>query len=447
MFKYILILLLTKLTTCSVEVHVWEPKELRNKYKNTQMHFSLANFGKVPYGHSIFGTVFKGSPNHGCSDLQSMNWDSNQGIMIVFLQRGGCHFTNKVINAQKIGAGLVLIADTVDENVEKILPFEENSEVIHKIDIPMLFLSKEDGQNFSNILNTDKKITMAVNFELVKVDDIVDILTIIQVDDYRTYDFISNFYPIYKKLKEHINLKVRYKIITETKNKEHCIVNENNYCVRDSDGIYRMDLAKETLYQICLLNNETGLGEYINYMTLVKKNCFKAGIPKSEFSKCLREIYIKNVDKNTQEKLKNCSDPTSENALLLLKLNNLHIKNFLINYSPLIYLNDHMYRGNYDNYNAFSEVICNSFEKMPKECHNLSIFDEYYNFSGSTIIRYIFKTLLFFLFISVCAIFVFYVFYRKKIKKEFENNLQKEINVNLSKFYNQETEYEGVDTK
>lgn len=446
MLKPIFLTLILHLTTPKTEIHIWEPSELRNKYKNTSLHFTLANFGKVPYGHSIFGTVFKASPSHGCTDLQSMNWDSNQGIMIVFLERGGCHFSKKVINARKIGAGLVLIGDSVEENVEKILPFDENLEVIHQIDIPMLFLSKNDATNFSAVLNSDRKITMAVNFDLVKVDEVVEFLTVIQVDDFRTYDFVTNFYPIFKKLKDHINLKIRYKIVSDPNIKEHCIINGDNYCVRDRDGIYRMDLAKETLYQICLLNTDTGLDEYIDYMSLVKKNCFKSTIPKSEFANCLRDIYVKNITKETQEKLKDCSNPSSDNAAMLLKLNNLHIKNFLLNYSPLIYLNDQMYRGNYDDFNSISEVICNSFEKIPDECGDLSIFEEYHNFSGS-ILSYVFKTLIFFVFISVCAIFVFYVFYRTKIKKEFEENLQKEINVNLSKFYNQENDYEGIETK
>ena len=30
------------------------------------LKFTIANFGHVPYGHSIYGTVFKAHPEKGC---------------------------------------------------------------------------------------------------------------------------------------------------------------------------------------------------------------------------------------------------------------------------------------------------------------------------------------------------------------------------------------------
>jgi hypothetical protein len=61
-------------------------------YKSKPINYSIANFGTVPYGHSVYGTVFQGFPKDGCTDLQPLHWDSNQGTLIVFLERGNCHF-------------------------------------------------------------------------------------------------------------------------------------------------------------------------------------------------------------------------------------------------------------------------------------------------------------------------------------------------------------------
>jgi len=57
------------------EIHVWEPPSLKQIYSKTQMQYSIANFGQVPYGHSIYGTVFRSSPLDGCSDLKAISWD------------------------------------------------------------------------------------------------------------------------------------------------------------------------------------------------------------------------------------------------------------------------------------------------------------------------------------------------------------------------------------
>lgn len=39
--------------------------------------------------------------------------------MILFVKRGGCHYAEKVLNAQKMGASFVIVGDTVeDEDVE-----------------------------------------------------------------------------------------------------------------------------------------------------------------------------------------------------------------------------------------------------------------------------------------------------------------------------------------
>lgn len=56
------------------------------------MQYSIANFGSVPYGHSIYGNVFKGVPLDGCSEMKPLSWDKNYGTLIVYIERGNCHF-------------------------------------------------------------------------------------------------------------------------------------------------------------------------------------------------------------------------------------------------------------------------------------------------------------------------------------------------------------------
>ena len=88
------------------------------------MQYVIMNFGIVPYGHSIYGTVFKANPYDACDDLKPLPWDNNSGTLILMVHRNGCNFATKVLNAQKIGAGFVLISDNNSENVHRIFPIE-----------------------------------------------------------------------------------------------------------------------------------------------------------------------------------------------------------------------------------------------------------------------------------------------------------------------------------
>ena len=53
-------------TYTMANIHIWEPKSLRNIYNNRDFPYTIMNFGNVPYGHSVYGTVFKASPYDAC---------------------------------------------------------------------------------------------------------------------------------------------------------------------------------------------------------------------------------------------------------------------------------------------------------------------------------------------------------------------------------------------
>ena len=77
-----------------------------------------------------------------------MAWDKNYGTLIVMVHRNGCNFSEKVLNAQKVGAGFVLITDNSEEDVHKIFPIERTKETLDKIKIPAILISLKDANNF-----------------------------------------------------------------------------------------------------------------------------------------------------------------------------------------------------------------------------------------------------------------------------------------------------------
>ena len=121
------------------EIDIWEPQTLKTLYKKKSIQYSTANFGVVPYGHSIIGTVRKSSPFNGCGSIKHYNTSASDGALIVLMIRGGCHFAEKVVNAQKIGANLVIIVDNQNEDVHEIMPVEGGKHILNTVRLFILF--------------------------------------------------------------------------------------------------------------------------------------------------------------------------------------------------------------------------------------------------------------------------------------------------------------------
>lgn len=144
-FALLLALVCTKLV-------VYHPYELRNKINrdNGEIGSSLANFGKVPYGHSIIGRVWFDEQNpDGCEDftikITGEGDPDTSPSPIVLVHRGGCPFVKKVRNVEHAGGALAVIIDNNDQEiVERIIMVDNGSG--GGISIPSMLISTQHGQ-------------------------------------------------------------------------------------------------------------------------------------------------------------------------------------------------------------------------------------------------------------------------------------------------------------
>ena len=83
------------------------------------MDLTLANFGYIPYGKNVFGTVYLADPINACLPLNSSNFMKNSRP-IILIKRGGCTFVTKAYYAQLVGAKLALVYDSVTEDEHNI---------------------------------------------------------------------------------------------------------------------------------------------------------------------------------------------------------------------------------------------------------------------------------------------------------------------------------------
>ena len=438
------------LLSIQANVHIWEPKNLRDWYKNNTFEYSITDFGSVPYGHSIYGTVFKANPFEACTDLSPLNWESNDGTLIVLTKRGGCNFSQKVLNAQKIGAGLVLISnDNVAQDVHQIFPIERTKERLDRIRIPSALINKKDTDKLLEVIDGSdhkgNKVELAIQFQLKKSGDKSEIRFVIAVDDYRSYDSLLIILDNMKSFRESIELSVHYKVFKNApfmNMTEECIkLGSDNFCVNNSFGDqYRgTGLVIESERQICIYYH--AFEHYADYLRKVRNSCFDArnGLQViGTFDECTNNIAKKLVTRLDNPELNECLDLKSKESLRTMKLNHDNVKYFLINYSPLIFINGNYYKGNFDNGEYFFEALCNSFESPPDRCKDLEIFKSVHQFNAASLFRFVAISLGLCVLAAIILIIVFYVFYKKKIRKKFDYELNEKINEALADYYRDE---------
>lgn len=459
-----LALALLSLGPVAGKIHIWEPKSLKAMYANHDIPYSVMNFGTIPYGHSVYGTVFKASPFDACSELSPLKWDKNFGTLIMLVERGGCNFSEKVYNAQKVGAGLVLIADNNNEDVHKIFPVERTKEMLDKVHIPSALVAKADSDNFLAAMDAPAnsrpqelgggRVELAMHFDLVKAHGESNVRIILQVDDFRSYDLLSDFYKSYPSFKSFINLKIHFKIFFNAGfyfSDDDCIkVNADAFCVAKSFGNEKHDLGlpAETLKQLCLKNHDPEL--YLAYARAVRASCFddaRQVVP--DFKDCTRRVFESAVKPAVRTRLLPCMTPEDPENASALQGNHDEIKYFLINYAPLIFINGFYYKGNFDDLNHLFETICNSFEVPPKPCYALENFVNASDMNSASLFRFIVISLLGCVGMVAVAVVLFYIVYKKKIKKRFNFELNDKINEVLARYYteSEKEEAEGAEPR
>ena len=81
-------------------------------------HFTVANFGHVPWGRTLMGTLVLSDPIQACNPLSPLKYDwYNDSIPIIVAKRGECSFVTKANNVQLAGGKMLLIIDDKYEDV------------------------------------------------------------------------------------------------------------------------------------------------------------------------------------------------------------------------------------------------------------------------------------------------------------------------------------------
>ena len=452
---------------------------------------TIADFGVVPYGHSISGTLIQAVPYNACEplELNKKKMDAITGNFIIMVQRGVCNFSQKVINAQNAGASAVIISDNdTIKDVHKIFAVERVKEQLDKIRVPSMLINKGDADELVDALMADKTVELALNFELRKTSGKSQLEYVLAVDDYRCYDSLLAMHKHSKNFKNQMDLVVHYKVFADVKVADsECVESQgDNFCILNSYGndLRDQNLMQETLRQMCIQRHAPHVFYY--YLAAVRRNCFNNHLPnipiKDGFTDCARAVYVrafgpldnadlnrKNVldqgldksytqgkefeldDENVEhvrlpgipqmtklqvEKVAACSNLMGLETNEILRANNDNIKYYLINYSPLVFINGVYYKGNFDDVDHLFEAFCSSFETLPKACMSLNSFHILQSSNTKIFFNHILKSLFFTAILICVALLAFFMYYQKRVRGRFDKELRVKISEAIANFYN-----------
>lgn len=87
-----------------------------------------------------------GNPD-GCKseDLIDKNIDKYhmEDKLIIMVERGGCTFSQKARNVQKVGGDIALVIDNTNEDLNKLIMSDDGSGA--GLRVPSVMISKKDG--------------------------------------------------------------------------------------------------------------------------------------------------------------------------------------------------------------------------------------------------------------------------------------------------------------
>lgn len=164
MFKTIVILALVWMAAAVLQVY--SPACSVDKIPNS-IEYTLSNFGEIPYGETIIGQIYLPKNPELCSTNNEPSVISKDPTTksILLVKRGTCKFTQKVINAQNLGADIIIIYDNNEGSTPSIIM--KNDGHGHLAEIPSLFISNSHGKK---LLSTDTSCSklpiMRIVFEI-----------------------------------------------------------------------------------------------------------------------------------------------------------------------------------------------------------------------------------------------------------------------------------------
>jgi hypothetical protein len=175
------VLLLSVLSVLAQDYEVYHQLQIVQprieELEKSQIDFTIANFGKVPYGQTISGVVELANPVDGCTPLNRTIADDGD-IHFVLIKRGAspgspeaCHFVQKVRYAEQAGYKLAIIEDNIVETQFNYLIMSDDGKG-QNIKIPSIFINNAEGVRMTEFLERNETLRIRVGFTHIQSNSV-----------------------------------------------------------------------------------------------------------------------------------------------------------------------------------------------------------------------------------------------------------------------------------
>lgn len=145
------------LSLAASKLVIQSPQALKMLFREGIIPASYANFGYIPYGHTMFGAIsFEKEAHSMCGEsenLPGLTPSANGYPTFAIADRGGCSFVEKVRNMEIQGAALGIVIDNNKEESPDTLVMSDDGTGAG-IRIPSMLISKSDGMKLLDYFAT-----------------------------------------------------------------------------------------------------------------------------------------------------------------------------------------------------------------------------------------------------------------------------------------------------
>eukprot|EP00331_Platyophrya_macrostoma_P032794 CAMPEP_0176437026 /NCGR_PEP_ID=MMETSP0127-20121128/18362_1 /TAXON_ID=938130 /ORGANISM="Platyophrya macrostoma, Strain WH" /LENGTH=493 /DNA_ID=CAMNT_0017820545 /DNA_START=33 /DNA_END=1514 /DNA_ORIENTATION=+ len=372
----------------SAKLKVLYPAELKNEFnKLDDITIAVANFGTVPWGRTVRGTVYLTNPLDACQILSPIDFKGTANSIegespILVAGRGNCTFVMKALNAQNAGARALIVVDDQEENENFILPVDDgHGGAIH---IPVLLINKKTGELIEKyvsggqqVANANQQVELSIKFDMPKKYDNIDYEIWLSSSDGFSFDFIKDLHRYHDILKKKATMTPHYAIwycpICELLNFQdtsnpNCL-SGGRYCSPDPDGngpLTGKDTLLEDLRQICIYNHSAE--SWWDYHDNFRRSCLNAETLENCSKSTMDDIGV------DQKKIMDCVNKSftgpnrdKDDNTILREERNLFTQRGILTW-PAVVINSMTYRGNLEPASNIFEAMCGGFTVTPSEC-------------------------------------------------------------------------------
>jgi len=356
----------------------------------------------MPFEGSFRGNLILANPSSdACSSISSITTSGPNSVFnpIILANWGGCHYSNKIRNAELAGARMLILILNPTESLDSTpvqLAIQSHLEI--------LTIKYQDGMGLISALeeaqekpagDPESVIQVFYSYDPKKVSETVksdaaylSYWFVTNDASKRSYDLLNDLQGVLLNFGSALNFSPHYVIWEDMKvvrnnefSKSTRCISGGRYCDATGDNLFGNEAVMETLRQICLrdsgedhTNIDTYWWKYITHFAnecvgTGERDCHKkafqmANIPEETIkmvNACMRGSFGATVDENLLETFKDNSELLDE----VRQLKHVDVYDF-----PSLYVNGWRYTGSLRNMTTLTEFICENFysEKAPPVC-------------------------------------------------------------------------------